>query len=172
MELYLIRHAIAQELGEKNDFTDEKRALTGEGRSKMREAARGLARLGVQVDLILTSPLMRAVETAQILAEPLGLKKSDIVETARLAPGASLDELLAEIKSLGAASIALVGHQPDLGDVVSRIVAGSGGLAIELRKGGACCVNVVETVPELRGDLVWLLIPKHLRALGKINREN
>jgi phosphohistidine phosphatase len=167
MEIYVIRHGIAQELGEKNNFADENRALTGDGRNRMRDAAKGLAKLGVQVDLILTSPLVRAVETADIVAQELGLKKGDIKQTPNLSPGASQDDLFSEIKSHSASAIALVGHQPDLGDLVSRMVAGKGGLALQLRKGGVCCVQVAQTVPSLRGDLIWLATPKQLRSFAK-----
>jgi phosphohistidine phosphatase len=167
MELYAIRHGIAQELGAKNEFNDQKRALTAEGRTRMREAARGLAHLGVQLDLILTSPLVRAVETAEIVAEAMSLKKDEIRQTQHLRPGALPDELFAEIKKHGSSSIGLVGHQPDLGDVVSRLVAGSGGLSAQLKKGGVCCVTVTETIPALRGDLAWLLTPRQLRLFGK-----
>lgn len=167
MELYVIRHAIAQQLGRKNDFADEKRALTSEGRERMREAARGLRRLGVEFDLILTSPLLRAVETTEIIAAALGLSKKEIEQTGNLAPAASADDLFAEIKrNAGAESIALVGHQPDLGGIISKIVRGNGGLAIELKKGGVCRINVTETVPTLRGSLTWLFAPKHLRMLA------
>src|SRR5918999_4932383 len=115
MDLYIIRHAIAQPLGQKNDFTDEKRALTSEGRDRMRETARGLRKLGVELDMVLTSPLVRAVETAEIVATALGVGKKDVEQTLSLAPGGSQDELIAEIKNkTGAEAIALVGHQPDL----------------------------------------------------------
>src|SRR5215216_2819063 len=92
MELYFIRHAIAQQLGRKNDFTDEKRALTSEGRERMREATRGLHRIGVEFDLVLTSPLVRAVETAEIITGTLGLSKKEMKQTGNLAPGASTDD--------------------------------------------------------------------------------
>lgn len=168
MELYVIRHAIAQQLGRKNDFTDEKRALTSEGRERVREAARGLRRLGVEFDLILTSPLVRAVETAEIIASVLGLGKKEIEQTGNLAPDASTENLFTEIKRhTGAESIALVGHQPDLGEIISRIIQGNGNLAIELKKGSVCCIKVSETVPTLRGNLMWLFAPKHLRILAK-----
>jgi phosphohistidine phosphatase len=168
MELYLIRHGIAQQLGLKNDFTDEKRALTSEGRDRMRDAARGLRKLGVQVDLLLTSPLVRAVETAEIVADALGFSNKEIIQTDRLAPGASADELFAEIKShTGIESVALVGHEPDLGELVAKIVLGDDRFSIELKKGSICCVNVVETVPSFRGGLAWLMTPKQLRLLGK-----
>lgn len=168
MELYIIRHAIAQQIGRKNDFLDEKRTLTSEGRERMREAARGLRKLGVEFDLILTSPLVRAVETAEIIAHSLGLNKKEIQETVNLAPGASSEELFAEIKGrAGAESIALVGHEPDLGNLISRIVLGSEGLAVQLKKGSTCLIEVLETVPTIRGKLVWLLTPKQLRLLAK-----
>jgi len=167
MELYVIRHAIAEALGQRNDFSDEKRSLTEEGRSRMREAARGLKKLGVDVELLLTSPLVRAVETAEIVASAIGLGKKEIRQTARLAPGTALDEVLSELKShAGAESIALVGHQPDLGILISSIIQ-SAAPSIQLKKGGACCVNVIETVPALRGDLVWLLTPRQLRLISR-----
>lgn len=169
MELYIIRHAIAEPLGAKNEFSDEKRPLTEEGRSRMHEVAKGLKKLGVELDLILTSPLVRALETAEILAGSLGIHKKEIQQTPALAPGAAAEQLFAEIKNrAGAESIAIVGHQPDLGSLISRITQSSGGvLSIQLKKGGIGCITVTETVPTFRGDLVWLLTPKQLRMLAK-----
>jgi|SRR6185295_9225236 phosphohistidine phosphatase len=168
MELYLIRHGLAQQLGLKNDFTDERRTLTAEGRDRMREVSRGLRKLGVQLDLLITSPLVRAVETAELVAEALALNKKEIIQTAGLAPGGSADELFSEIKSYtGVESAGLVGHEPYLGELAARMVQSTGHLAISLRKGGVCCINVVETVPSFRGELVWLMTPKQLRLLAK-----
>ncbi|HJQ69289.1 MAG TPA: phosphohistidine phosphatase SixA [Blastocatellia bacterium] len=168
MDLYIIRHAIAQQLDKKNDFTDEKRDLTSEGRERMREAAKGLRKLDVELDLILTSPLVRAVETAEIVAAALGLSKKEIVQTDNLKPGASIDRLFSEIKKhAGVESLALVGHQPDLGEIVSRVAQGNGNLSIALKKGGVCLINVIETVPTLHGNLMWLVTPKQLRLLAK-----
>ncbi|HLG15276.1 MAG TPA: phosphohistidine phosphatase SixA [Blastocatellia bacterium] len=168
MDLYVIRHAIAQPLGRKNDFTEEKRALTPEGRDRMREAAKGLRALGVTVDLILTSPLARAVQTAEVVAGVLGMKEKEVERTNNLAPGSSHVKLFGEIKKRnGVESIALVGHQPELGQLISRIISGSVDLSIQLKKGGVACVNVTETVPVLRGSLAWLLAPAQLRALAR-----
>ena len=167
MDIYIIRHAEAQQLGQKNDFTDEKRSLTSQGKDRMRDGAKGLRKLGVEPGLILTSPLVRAVETAEIVAAGLGLNKKEIVQTDNLKPAASVDDLFAEIKKCaGVESIAIVGHEPDLSAIVSRILQGSG-LAIDLKKGSVCCLNVTETVPALRGSLVWLLTLRQLRMLGK-----
>ncbi|HXG94969.1 MAG TPA: phosphohistidine phosphatase SixA [Blastocatellia bacterium] len=168
MELYIIRHAIAEPLGQENDFLDEKRALTSEGRDRMRESIKGLRKLGVEFDLILTSPLVRAVETAEIIASAFGLTKKDVEQTVNLAPGASFDELFAEIKKrTGVESIALVGHQPDLGNLISTIVTGGEGLSVQLKKGSVCAIRVSETVPTIRGELIYLLMPKQLRLLAK-----
>ncbi len=167
MELYVIRHAISEPLGKRNEFSDEKRSLTDAGRDRMREAAKGLRKLGVQFDLLLTSPLIRAIQTAEIVAAAFDVG-AEIQQTASLAPGASAGALFAELKSqTGVESVALVGHQPDLGLLVSGII-GSAAASIQLKKGGVCCVNVSETVPALRGDLVWLLTPKQLRLLARV----
>ena len=168
MHIYLIRHADAQQLGQKNEFTDEKRSLTSEGRDRMRDGAKGLGMLGMELDLILSSPLARALETAEIVASALGVSKKEIVQTNNLKPGASVDELFAEIKKhTGVESLALVGHEPDLSGIISRILQGTGRIPSDLKKGCACCLNVTETVPALRGGLVWLLTLKQLRMLGK-----
>ena len=168
MELYVIRHAISEPLGKRNEFSDEKRSLTDEGRDRMREITKGLRKLGVQFDLLLTSPLIRAIQTAEIIAAAFDVGAKEIQQTANLAPGASAVALFAEIKShTGVESVALVGHQPDLGLLVSGII-GSAAPSIQLKKGGVCCVNVTETVPALRGDLVWLLTPKQLRLLARL----
>lgn len=168
MELYLIRHGIAQQLGLKNDFTDEKRTLTSDGRDRIREVARGLKKLGVQLDLLLTSPLVRAVETAEIVAEVLGLGKKEIIQTGNLAPGGSADDLFAEIKShTGVESAGLVGHEPYMGELAARMVHCNGRFSIDFRKGSVCGLDIVETVPSLHGKLVWLMTPKQLRLLAK-----
>lgn len=168
MELYIIRHAIAQPLGRKNDFTDEKRALTAEGRDRIRDAARGLRKLGVELDLILTSPLLRAVETAEVVATVFGISRKEIEQTGNLAPGSSPAGLLAELKNrTGVESVALVGHQPDLGELICKVIRGDGGFSLELKKGSVCCLSVTETVPELHGTLSWLMTPRQMRLLAK-----
>ncbi len=169
MELFIIRHGIAEPLGKRNQFSDEKRALTGEGRKRTQEGVKGLRKLAVELDLILCSPAARAVETAEIVAAYMGLSKGDIKQTQNLTPGASAELLFAEIKGYaGVEAVALIGHQPDLGHLISRIIRGGGDtLSIQLKKGAICCVNVSETVPTLRGAMMWLLTSKQLRLLAK-----
>jgi phosphohistidine phosphatase len=167
MELYLIRHGLAQPLGNKNDFADEKRALTSQGRERMREVARGLRKLAVKPELILTSPLVRATETAEIVADTVGVDKQMLLITANLAPGSVFEQLLAEIKDKRAESVVLVGHEPDLGELAGLIISGEDHFSVPLRKAGVCRIDVTETVPAFKGTLVWLLTPKQLRIIGK-----
>ena len=89
------------------------------------------------------------------------------MQTDTLKPGASVDSLFAEIKNQGVESVAIVGHEPDLSGIISRILQGSPGIPIDLKKGCVCCLNVRETIPALRGSLMWLLTLKQLRILGK-----
>ncbi len=168
MELFIIRHAIAEPLGKPNEFSDERRALTDEGRTRMREIVKGLTKLDAQIDLIITSPLVRAIETAEIVSTGLGLSKKDMRQTLNLAPGGSIEGLFAEIKTHSEVqAVALVGHQPDLGNIISKIISDEGDAAIQLKKGSVCCLNISETVPALRGEVAWLLAPRQLRLLGK-----
>ena len=167
MELYIIRHGLAHPLGQKNDFSDEKRTLTSQGRDRIREIAKGLRKLEVRPEMVLTSPLARAQETAEIVAETLGVDKQMLLTTTKLAPGSAFEELFVEIKEKHVESIALVGHEPDLGELSGLLISGQDHVAVPLRKGGVCCVNVTETVPSFKGTLVWLLTPKQLRIIGK-----
>jgi phosphohistidine phosphatase len=168
MDLYLVRHGIAQALGQENDFRDENRPLTVQGREKMREAAKGLKKLSIRLDLILTSPLVRAVETARMLGEGLGIDESMIEQTVNLVPGGQFNDLLAELKQQRRAeSIALVGHEPTLGALAARLISGRSDFPIPLKKGSVCCVNITETVPVFRGTLAWILTSKQLRLIGK-----
>src|SRR5262249_10447119 len=147
MELYIIRHGLAHPLGQKNDFTDEKRTSTSQGRDRIREIAKGLRKRDVRPELVLTSPLIRAQETAEIVADSLGVDKQMLVTTPHLAPDSPFEELLVEIKEKHVESIALVGHEPDLGELAGLIISGEDQVALPLRKGGVCCINITATVP-------------------------
>ena len=114
MKLYLIRHAPAEEPSQTAPAVDDERALTEKGKARMVRTAAALKRLSVRPELILTSPLRRALETAALVAEGLGNIR---VETlAELAPGTEASALSAAIRAHQALNeLALVGHQPDLG---------------------------------------------------------
>jgi phosphohistidine phosphatase len=159
MELYFLRHGIAADVGPEGSG-DAGRPLTAEGIEKMKEAARGLRRLGVRPDVLLSSPLVRARQTAEIVRRAFGLE-SRLVEA--LAPGcdiARLRDLLGEYRS--AEGVMVVGHEPDFSTLVGLLTGGS---RVQLKKGGLARVDL-ETVDEGAGTLVWLLPPMALRKAG------
>jgi phosphohistidine phosphatase len=171
MELYVLRHAIAVAHDAPGITSDEERALTPDGIEKMREAAIGMTRLVAGFDVILTSPLVRARQTADIVAEVFDCEKS-VKECQALAPGGSPPEVFAAIKkSRRAERVLLVGHQPDLGELVSLLVWGSDQVSVPLKKGGLCRVDVTEMPPRSLGTLEWLLTPKQLRLMANSQSE-
>jgi phosphohistidine phosphatase len=157
--LYLVRHAIAGERGDEYP-DDSKRPLTREGMSRFRKAARGLVEVGVEVDLILTSPFVRARQTADILSEQLR-GNPPVVETNALVPGAPHADLIAELANHAKRSaLALVGHEPAIGTTAARLVGAKGAFAF--KKGGVCRIDVSSLPPEGPGQLVWFAPPKML----------
>ncbi len=163
-ELYLIRHAIAEERGEAWP-DDTKRPLTSEGAARMRKATRGLERLEVAIDTILTSPLVRARQTAEIVADSLHPRPA-IVNIDSLAPGAGYAALAADLeKHARRQHIALVGHEPGIGELAARLIGSRH--PIEFKKGAVCRVDVDEIPPNGPGDLRWMLTPKILRAIAR-----
>ncbi len=153
MRLYLLRHGIAEEW--RPDFPDEKRRLTAEGKRKVRLIAQGISKLDLGLDLIFTSPLPRASETAEIVADVLGCKELVNVDD-RLAGGFSLHGARGIISDAGSAqSVMLVGHEPGFSMVASSLTGGS---QIDLKKGGLIRIDTDEIAPGL-GVLKWLLAP-------------
>ena len=161
--LYLVRHAIAEERGD--DWPDDsKRPLTDKGIAKMRQAVEGLDALDTGIEVVVTSPLVRARQTADLLVEGLKPKPSLDVLPA-LAPGetpANVAEALAAYA--GRNAIALVGHEPGLGELGGWLIGANA--PIVFKKGGACRIDVASLPPERYGQLVWLATPRMLRALG------
>ncbi len=163
-ELYLIRHAIAAERGEAWP-DDDKRPLTDDGIARMRKAARGLARLDVAIDVIFTSPLVRARQTADIVAGALDARPS-LVTIESLAPGAAHAALMADLEKQARKSrIALVGHEPGLGELAGRLIGSRH--AIEFKKGAVCRIDLDQIPPTGPGRLRWFLTPRMLRAVKK-----
>ena len=163
MFIYILRHAIAVQRGTLA-FPNDDRPLTDDGKDKMRKAARGMTTVVDKVDVILTSPLVRAADTAKIAGEALSAEHA--IEVCReLLPGASAKKLLlylAKYKNLD--SIMIVGHEPDLGYLASALL-GSEQSIIEFKKGALCCIEVGSLPPRSPGTLVWHLQPKQLRDL-------
>lgn len=166
MNLYLVRHAIAVPHDAPGYEDDSKRPLTDKGRAKMRDIARGLKVLGVCPQLILTSPYVRARQTAEILKEVLGTTEG-LVFTENLLPLAHPDHLWEELRAYaGVDSVALVGHEPNI-SALANLLLGVSGLQIVFKKGGVCYLTVDAFGTEPRATLHWLLTPRQMVTIGK-----
>jgi phosphohistidine phosphatase len=164
IELYLVRHAIAEVRGE--DWPDDtKRPLSDEGRAKMAKQVTGLAELDVRIEEVLTSPLVRTRQTAEILAHGLP-SKPRITDFPALAPGRETKEALSALKDYAKRSrLALVGHEPGLGDLLAALIGTRA--PITFKKGGIALVEVGRLPPEAgSGALGWFLTPRILRKLA------
>jgi phosphohistidine phosphatase len=162
MKIYLLRHGIAADHGDPRYPRDSERPLTPEGRRKTRLVANALGKLGVKPDIILTSPFVRAHQTAEITATVLRLKKR-LQVCQHLASGGDAKRLIAEIsKSHGRAeSVMLVGHEPDLSQLASLLISGKpDGAMIELKKGGLCVLETDTLRAGKCATLLWLAPPK------------
>lgn len=161
-QLYVIRHGLADARGERWP-DDAKRPLTREGIARLRKSARALRGLGVDFDLILTSPLVRARQTAEILAEGQDLKAA-VVVTAALAPGGTPAGVVKELgKHARERAIAMVGHEPGLGALASALIGVP--QPIPFKKGAVCRIDVDSVAALGPGTLRWLLTPKVLGRL-------
>jgi phosphohistidine phosphatase len=123
MRLWIVRHGIASDAGPPT-WADADRALTPEGRREFRGLARHLAERGRRVDTILSSPLVRARQTAAILSEEMSLATNELEVTDLIRPGFDLERLVRHLDGLDAENVAIVGHQPDLGFAASTLVGG------------------------------------------------
>ena len=155
MQLYFLRHGLA-DWPNWDPARDHERPLTDEGMEKMKAEAKAIKRLGLELDAILSSPFVRAQQTAQPVAERLGL---NVVEEAALAPGFDLKRLQAVLKRHpDARAIMLVGHEPDFSRTIGQLI---GGGRVAMKKGGLARVDLEAPDPP-QGELVWLLAPKVL----------
>lgn len=167
MQILIIRHAKAGQramlgfLGKK----DTARPLTDAGRKDMRKVAKALSALLPGIDLIASSPLVRARETADIVSRRFD--DIPVRELASLAPGGAKEEVLAWLREQKpSATVALVGHEPDLGMLASWLLNGSEESFLTLKKGSACLIEVTEKPAPGSGRLEWLLPPATLRKRG------
>jgi phosphohistidine phosphatase len=169
MMLYIIRHAIAAPVDPQDPAGDDsQRPLTNKGRNKMYRIAKGLKQLGESIDLIMTSPYLRATQTARILAKKSGLGRDQILVSESLAPAGRIEDLVKDIgeKCKGVENIALVGHEPYLSRLTSLLLSGDPNLSITLKKGGVCRLSI-ETLQAGRcATLDWLLTPSQLVGIG------
>jgi len=165
MKIYLLRHGTAEEGAD--DFA---RRLVAKGREQIRRVAQQLDRIGDRPDRILSSPLLRARDTAEELVERLGGDPSTIVVEERLAPGTPLVEMAAALVEVERPILLAVGHEPSLSQLAARL-AGADGLRPDLRKGGLVELALLSPAGRSarsapRAALLGLLRPGHLRSSG------
>jgi phosphohistidine phosphatase len=168
MELLVVRHAIAEdrEAFAPSGRPDEERPLTGDGRKKFEKGARGLQRLVPAIELLATSPLVRATQTADVLALAYGRLRT--VRVAELAPAARPAELLPWLRAQrGRATVAVVGHEPHLSALVEVLLTGESSGFVELKKGGACLLTFARPPAAGGAELRWLLTAGQLRRLAR-----
>jgi phosphohistidine phosphatase len=162
-EIYIVRHAIAADRGA--DWPDDtKRPLTERGISRFRESVSGLKPLDATIDEIFTSPLVRAKQTADLLAAGVdgrpAVKLLDV-----LAPGHTPAVVMAQLaKAAKRRRIALVGHEPDLGELAAHLIGAR--RPLPFKKGGICRIDVAGLSSKPVGALIWFVTPKVLRKLG------
>jgi phosphohistidine phosphatase len=167
MRVLVVRHAAA---ADKEEFaragkSDDLRPLTAVGKREMREVTRGLREIVPGVDVLATSPLVRAVQTAEILGDSYK-KRLVIIESLR--PEARYEDFATWAREHGDKNtVAIVGHEPHLSGLVSWLLASSTRSLLELKKGAACLLEFEDSPGAGAGTLLWSMAPKHLRAVGR-----
>ena len=165
MQIYLVRHGIAVDIGTHDVTRDEDRMLSDEGLRRTRWAALGIKELCGRVPRVISSPLIRAKETAAILAEVLGSAQT-VEACLELAPAGDLTRLIGRLESMGPDPVMLVGHMPDLGQLASMLLSGTPHLNIQFKKAACCCISFPGPVRPGQGGLAWHMPPQALRSIA------
>ena len=165
MQLYIVRHGIAIDREDPKCPPDPERYLTEEGVEKTRQVAKGVAALGATAELLLSSPYVRAMQTAEIFASELDYAKQKIRRTDLLLLGAEPSLLFRELaRDKQVSSIFLFGHAPQLDDIIATAL-GSKRHITSLKKAGVALVELNRLSPPI-GLLAWLATPKILRRVA------
>ncbi len=166
MNLFLLRHGLAVERGEFDFASDSLRPLTAKGRRQLRQTGAALRRMKLDFDLIWSSPLVRARQTAEIVAADLKLKKR-LAFADELKPGGDLTKLVQKIfrPKPAAANWLLVGHEPGLSELISRLVTGGPGLQLDFKKGGLAKLEIEKPRAGPCAVLAWLLTPRQMKLM-------
>lgn len=163
MILYIVRHGIAVDKTDPKAPPDPERPLTAKGIQKTRAAALGLKELDVKPDVLITSPYVRAAQTAEIFAEALGFPTAKVRVTDSLKPPANPADFIKEISHLKGKEAMCFGHAPHLDQLIAQMV-GARGVFTELKKAGVACLEHTGTHSTWR--MVSILTPKVLRQLA------
>lgn len=170
LELYIIRHGLADKHLEQ-PAEDAARPLTKEGKGKMKEIAKGLKTLKISFDQILTSPLVRAEQTAEIVHDLCG-NSSEVMVTDLLKPGSSYENLVKYLNKLKMERVAIVGHEPFLSGFASYCLTNSKSSLMNLKKGGILMLEIDGLIKPGQCLLSWLMEPGQLVRLSKTKVSN
>lgn len=167
MNLYLLRHGLAAELGTRGLSKDADRPLTPEGKQKLRKIAGAMEAMGLAFDLIVSSPYVRARETAESVRAACKVRV-ELELSEALAPGGSTRELISLLnrRKPPPENVLLVGHEPYLSGLVSLLVAGDPSLSILMKKGGLCKLSIDSLRHGRCAVLEWLLAPKQMALMA------
>lgn len=167
MDVYILRHGIAVERGTVGYERDFDRPLTPDGEQKVRRISKAIRYLDLRFDAILSSPFVRARETAEVVAATLSLRNKVQIRDS-LGADAQPRELLAELMASKPSprSLLLVGHEPYLSTLVSLIITGTAKPCVTLKKAGLCKLSVEQLRAGRCGTLDWLLTPKQMLLMG------
>lgn len=167
MNLYIVRHAIAIPRGTAGYDDDSQRPLTDAGRKKMKKIVDGLRQLDLELDAIVSSPYVRARDTAMILAKEFNMKNKVSLSDSLIPPG-NFESLINEIREkYDVENLALVGHEPMLSSLVSWLSTGNTAMKVVLKKGGVAYLSSDNLYEQGRATLQWLLTPALIVELSK-----
>jgi phosphohistidine phosphatase len=164
MILYLVRHGIAVDPNDPKSPSEPERPLTAKGVQKTRTAALGLQELEVKPDVLITSPYVRAAQTAEIFAEALGFSPPKIRTHDALKPSGNPSEITKEILRLRAKELMCFGHAPQLDLMIAHLV-GAQRVFTSLKKAGVACLE--HSASHAKWELRWIVTPKMLRQLAE-----
>jgi phosphohistidine phosphatase len=167
MEIYILRHGIAAELDSETGGRDADRPLTAKGKRKLRQLVSAIEALELRFDCVLSSPYVRARQTAEIVVDGLDLR--DCLElTNTLMPGGSSDKLVRLLSGMTPQpeSVLVVGHEPFLSCLISLWVFGDKESLVDLKKGSLCKLETDALVHGQCATLKWLLTPKHMTLIS------
>jgi phosphohistidine phosphatase len=167
MNLFILRHGLAVEPGTAGHAKDSERPLTPKGERKLWKIAEAMEALGISFDWILSSPYVRAHETAKIIAEALDFRKRlELSET--LTPSGSTKRLIDLLNHREPVpdNVLLVGHEPYLSELIARLISGDTNVSVTMKKGGLCKLSADSLEDARCATLEWLLTPKQMALLA------
>lgn len=167
MDLYVLRHGIAVPRGTGGFARDSERPLTPKGERRLWQIAEAMEAMGLSFDHIVSSPYVRARQTAEIVAEAFRARQK-VTFTQALVPGSSARSLVALLNTLKTPRdfLLLTGHEPHLSGFISLLVSGETGMALVMKKGGLCKLHTDSLRPQRCASLEWLLTPRQMSLMA------